>query len=137
KGEDAAAVTAAARHSIRVFAHMDATPAAVLQGTNEIMLAEEFGGRFVTATVAYLEWRDHALHVSVGSAGHPAVLLIRPDGRVRALQGGGFPLGIFPDPEPAGPPLTLRPGDVPFLYPDRPARPCGPGQAHFGDRVSH
>ena len=101
KGEDAAAVTAAARHSIRVFAHMNAAPEAVLRGTNEIMLAEEFGGRFVTATVAYLEWREHALHVSVGSAGHPAVLLISPDGRVRTLQGGGFPLGIFPDAQPA------------------------------------
>jgi serine phosphatase RsbU (regulator of sigma subunit)/PAS domain-containing protein len=135
KGEDAAAVTAAARHSIRVFAHMDATPAAVLQGTNEIMLAEEFGGRFVTATVAYLEWRDHALHVSVGSAGHPAVLLIRPDGRVRALQGGGFPLGIFPDAEPAIQQLTVEPGDVLFLYTDGLTSACGPDMSYFEDRL--
>lgn len=135
KGEDAAAVTAAARHSIRVLAHIDATPAAVLQGTNEIMLAEEFGGRFVTATVAYLEWRDHALHVSVGSAGHPAVLLIRPDGRVRALQGGGFPLGIFPDAEPVVQQLTIEPGDVLFLYTDGLTSACGPDMSYFEDRL--
>jgi serine phosphatase RsbU (regulator of sigma subunit)/PAS domain-containing protein len=135
KGEDAAAVTAAARHSIRVFAHMDAAPEAVLQGTNEIMLAEEFGGRFVTATVAYLEWRDHALHVSVGSAGHPAALLISPDGRVRTLQGGGFPLGIFPDAEPAVQQLTIEPGEVLFLYTDGLTSACGPDMSYFEDRL--
>jgi serine phosphatase RsbU (regulator of sigma subunit)/PAS domain-containing protein len=135
KGEDAAAVTATARHSIRVFAHLDAAPEAVLRGTNEIMLAEEFGGRFVTATVAYLEWRNHALHVSVGSAGHPAALLIRPDGRVRALRGGGFPLGIFPDAEPAVQQLTIEPGDVLFLYTDGLTSACGPDLSYFEDRL--
>ena len=135
KGEDAAAVTAAARHSIRVFAHMNAAPEAVLRGTNEIMLAEEFGGRFVTATVAYLEWREHALHVSVGSAGHPAVLLISPDGRVRTLQGGGFPLGIFPDAQPTIQQLTIEPGDVLFLYTDGLTSACGPDMTYFEDRL--
>ncbi len=136
KGEDAAAVTAAARHSIRAFAHLDAAPATVLRGTNEIMLAEEFGGRFVTAAVAYLEWRDRVLRVSLGSAGHPAAMLIRPDGRVRALQGGGLPLGIFPDAGPAVQELALEPGDVLFLYTDGLTSACGPDMAYFEDELS-
>jgi serine phosphatase RsbU (regulator of sigma subunit)/PAS domain-containing protein len=136
KGEDAAAVTAAARHSIRAFAHLDAAPATVLRGTNEIMLAEEFGGRFVTAAVAYLEWRDRALHVSLASAGHPAALLIRPDGHVRALQGGGLPLGIFPDADPAVQELVLEPGDVLFLYTDGLTSACGPDMVYFEDQLT-
>jgi serine phosphatase RsbU (regulator of sigma subunit) len=136
KGEDAAAVTAAARHSIRAFAHLDAAPAYVLRGTNEIMLAEEFGGRFVTAAVAYLEWRDRALHISIGSAGHPAALLIRPDGRVRALRGGGLPLGIFADADPAVQDLALEPGDVLFLYTDGLTSACGPDMAYFEDELT-
>ena len=48
KGEDAAAVTAAARHAIRVLAHWTADPAEVLGKANEVMLAEEFGDMFVT-----------------------------------------------------------------------------------------
>ncbi len=40
KGQDAASVTAAARHAIRVLAHGNADPAGVLCGANEIMLAE-------------------------------------------------------------------------------------------------
>ena len=136
KGQDAAAVTAAARHSIRAFAHLDADPATVLRGTNEIMLAEEFGGRFVTAAVAYLEWRDRVLHLSLASAGHPAALLIRPDGRVRALQGGGLPLGIFPDAGPAVQELALEAGDVLFLYTDGLTSACGPDMVYFEDELT-
>jgi serine phosphatase RsbU (regulator of sigma subunit) len=136
KGEDAAAVTAAARHSIRAFAHLDAHPATVLGGTNEIMLAEEFGGRFVTAAVAYLEWRDGVLHAWLGSAGHPAAMLVRPDGQVRGLQGGGLPLGIFPDAEPAVQELLLEPGDVLFLYTDGLTNACGPDLVYFEDRLT-
>lgn len=136
KGEDAAAVTAAARHSIKAFAHRDAHPATILGGTNEIMLAEEFGGRFVTAAVAYLEWRDGVLHAWLGSAGHPAAMLVRPDGQVRSLQGGGLPLGIFPDAEPAVQELLLEPGDVLFLYTDGLTNACGPDLVYFEDRLT-
>jgi serine phosphatase RsbU (regulator of sigma subunit) len=136
KGQDAAAVTAAARHSIRVLAHLDSAPAAVLRGTNEIMLAEEFGGRFVTAAVAHLEWQDRVLRMSLGSAGHPAPLLMRPDGRIQVLQGGGLPLGIFPDAEPAVQQLTLEPDDVLFLFTDGLTSACGPDMVYFEDRLS-
>ena len=53
KGEDAAAVTAAARHAIRVLAHWNPDPAEVLRKANELMLAEEYDGRFVTTCTAH------------------------------------------------------------------------------------
>jgi serine phosphatase RsbU (regulator of sigma subunit)/PAS domain-containing protein len=118
KGEDGAAATAAARHAIRVLAHSDPDPVSVLRRANEIMLAEEFGGRFVTATAAHLSWRDDALHIMLASAGHPAPALIMPDGRAQLLPGGGMPLGIFPDPEPASRELQLSAGDILFFYTD-------------------
>src|SRR5260370_9779996 len=52
KGEEAAAVTAAARHAIRVIAHGTADPAAVLSGANEILLAGELSGGFLTVSIA-------------------------------------------------------------------------------------
>jgi PAS domain S-box-containing protein len=136
KGEDAAAVTAAARHAIRAFAHADPNPGAVLRSANEVMLAEEFGGRFVTAAVGQLSWRRRRLHVMLGSAGHPGPVLIRPDGRTRRLRGGGLPLGIFPDAAPATEELGLDPGDVLFLYTDGLTGACGPDRVFFEDRLT-
>jgi PAS domain S-box-containing protein len=136
KGEDAAAVTAAARHAIRAFAHADPNPGAVLRSANEVMLAEEFGGRFVTAAVGQLSWRRRRLHVMLGSAGHPGPVLIRPDGRTRRLRGGGLPLGIFPDAAPATEELGLDPGDVLFLYTDGLTGACGPDMVSFEDRLT-
>jgi serine phosphatase RsbU (regulator of sigma subunit) len=136
RGEDAAAVSAAARHCIRAFAHLDAGPGTVLQGTNEIMLTEDFGGRFVTAIVAHLRWLDGLLQVEIGSAGHPAPMVVSPDGRIRGLEGGGLPLGIFPDAEPSIQRLTLAPGEVLFLFTDGLTSACGPDMIYFEDRLS-
>jgi serine phosphatase RsbU (regulator of sigma subunit)/PAS domain-containing protein len=118
KGDGAAAVTAAARHAIRVAAHWCTDPAEVLRMVNEIMLAEEFGGRFVTADAAHLQWRDGILRVTLGSAGHPLPVLVRPDGRVQTMNGGGLPLGIFPDSGPQAQELELSKGDTLFFYTD-------------------
>ncbi|HSR84407.1 MAG TPA: SpoIIE family protein phosphatase [Streptosporangiaceae bacterium] len=136
KGEDAAAATAAARHAIRVLAHSTADPADVLRGANEIMLAEEFGGRFVTASAAHLSWRDGTLHIVLANAGHPAPVLIRPDGRTEQVPGGGVPLGIFPDPEPATTELELSDGDVLFYYTDGLADARSPQANYLEDRLT-
>jgi serine phosphatase RsbU (regulator of sigma subunit)/PAS domain-containing protein len=138
KGEEAAAVTAAARHAIRVLARRCADPGEVLAGANEIVLAEEFAldGGFVTANVAHLSWLDGKLRVVMGSAGHPAAILLRADGRVRAMNGGGLPLGLFPDSSPATQELTMDAGDVLFLYTDGVAQARGPNNTYFGDRLA-
>jgi len=135
-GQDAAAVTAAARHAIRVLAHWEAEPAGVLRSANEIMMEEEFGARFVTASVGHLRWRDGRLHVVLGSAGHPWPILIRPDGRTQSLPGGGVPLGIFPDAEPATQELDLDPGDLLFFFTDGLTSACGPDMVYFEDRIA-
>ena len=138
KGEEAAAVTAAARHAIRVLARRCADPGEVLAGTNEILLADELSldGGFVTAAVAHLSWPDARMRVAVGSAGHPAAALLRADGRVQMLAGGGLPLGLFPAAEPATQDLTMDPGDVLFLYTTGVAQLRGAGNAEFQDRLA-
>jgi serine phosphatase RsbU (regulator of sigma subunit) len=135
-GEDAAAATAAARHAIRVLAHADADPAQVLRGANDIMLAEEFGGRFVTASAAHLSWHDGTLRVMLASAGHPGPVLVRPDGRAQLVPGGGLPLGIFPDPEPTTRELRLSDGDVLFFYSDGLADARSPQATYLEDSLA-
>jgi serine phosphatase RsbU (regulator of sigma subunit)/PAS domain-containing protein len=135
KGDGAVAVTAAARHAIRVAGHWCADPAEVLRMVNEIMLAEEFGGRFVTADAACLQWRDRVLLVTLGSAGHPLPVLVRPDGRVQTTNGGGLPLGIFPDSGPQAQELELSKGDTLFFYTDGLTDARGAAQTSFEDRL--
>ncbi len=136
KGEEAAAVTAAARHSIRVLGHWDADPAAVLTRANELILAPEFDGRFVTACAVHLQWRGDVLHAVLGSAGHPAQLVLRADGRVQALRGGGMPLGLFEAAEAAAEELELHPGDTLFLYTDGIPDARSPDLEYFEDRLT-
>jgi serine phosphatase RsbU (regulator of sigma subunit) len=137
-GEEAAAVTAAARHAIRVLARRCADPGEVLAGANEIVLADELAldGGFVTACIAHLTWRDDKLHVVLASAGHPAAAVLRSDGPVLMMNGGGLPLGLFPDAQPATQELILEDGDVLFLYTDGVAQARGPGNTYFQDRLA-
>ena len=138
KGEEAAAVTAAARHAIRVLARRCADPGEVLAGANEIVLAEELAldGGFVTANIAHLAWQEDSLRVVLGSAGHPAAVLLRSDGRVLMTSGGGLPLGLFPDAEPATQELAMDDGDILFLYTDGVAQARGPDNTYFQDRLT-
>jgi len=138
KGEEAAAVTAAARHAIRVLARRCADPGEVLAGANEIVLAEELAldGGFVTASIAHLAWQDDRLRVLLGSAGHPAAAVLRSDGGVLMANGGGLPLGLFPDAEPATQELALDEGDILFLCTDGVAQARGPDNTYFQDRLA-
>ncbi len=136
KGEEAASVTAAARHAIRVIAHGTADPAAVLTGANEILLAEELSGGFVTASIAHLDWRDGELHVELGSAGHPSAAVIRADGRVQMPGGGGLPLGLLSDAVPGLHEVTLRKGDILFLYTDGLTQARGLDKTYFQARLT-
>ena len=137
-GEEAAAVTAAARHAIRVLARRCADPREVLEGANEIVLADELAldGGFVTANIAHLTWRDDKLHVVLGSAGHPAAAVLRADGRVLMASGGGLPLGLFPDAGPTTQEIVLEEDDILFLYTDGVAQARGPGNSYFQDRLA-
>jgi serine phosphatase RsbU (regulator of sigma subunit)/PAS domain-containing protein len=135
RGDGVAEASAAARHAIRVVAHSTHDPGDVLDTANQIVLAEEFSGRFVTACAAHVRWKDESLEVTLGSAGHPAALLLRRDGELRQLRGGGLPLGIFPDAGPALEQHDLSAGDTLIFYSDGLADAHRPGQGYFDDQL--
>jgi serine phosphatase RsbU (regulator of sigma subunit)/PAS domain-containing protein len=136
KGEEAAAVTAMARHAIRVLAHWNADPVTVLRMANEVMLAQQSIDRFVTAIASHLRRDGRTLRITVGSAGHPGPALVRPDGRVRMLPGGGLPIGLFAECEPAAHELELEPGDMLFFFTDGVTEARSPGNAYFESRLT-
>jgi serine phosphatase RsbU (regulator of sigma subunit)/PAS domain-containing protein len=136
KGQEAAAMTAAARHAIRVLAHWNPDPVDVLARVNEVMLAGDYEDRFVTAKLAYLRWDGSRLHVTLASAGHPGPALVRPDGRVDVLSGGGLPLGLFPDADPHAEELELGEGDLLFFYSDGVTDARSPDMRYFEDSLT-
>jgi serine phosphatase RsbU (regulator of sigma subunit)/PAS domain-containing protein len=136
KGQEAAAMTAAARHAIRALAHWNPDPADVLAKVNEVMLAGDYEDRFVTANLAYLHWEGERLRVTLASAGHPGPALVRPDGRVDFLSGGGLPLGLFPDADPHTEELELGEDVLLFFYPDGVTDARSPDMRYFEDSLA-
>jgi serine phosphatase RsbU (regulator of sigma subunit)/PAS domain-containing protein len=121
KGQEAAAMTAAARYAIRAIAHQDAArsaPADVLAATSDVLLAGDYDERFVTAKLAFLRWEGRSLRVRLGGAGHPGPAVVRADGRVEILAADEFPLGLFAGAKPSQAELELGDGDLLFFYTD-------------------
>jgi len=136
KGQEAAAMTAAARHAIRVIAHWNPDPVDVLAKVNEVILAGDYEDRFVTAKLAYLRWDGALVRVDLASSGHPGPAVVRPDGRVDMLNGGGLPLGLFPDAEPERETVELGPDDLLFFYSDGVTDARSPDMQYFEDRLA-
>jgi serine phosphatase RsbU (regulator of sigma subunit)/PAS domain-containing protein len=129
KGEEAAAVTATARHGIRLLSRWQSKPGEVLGMVNEALLTEE---RFVTAVLACVEKRDRGLDVTLGTAGHQPAILIRRDGVIRTMSGGGLPLGLFEDFKPSIETMELDEGDTLILHSDGVLDACDITRQRFG-----
>jgi serine phosphatase RsbU (regulator of sigma subunit) len=138
KGQEAAAMTAAARHAIRAIAHWNPDPADVLAKANEVILAGDYEDRFVTVKLAYLRRDgDHGKWAGeVASSGHPGPAVIRPDGQIDMMGGGGLPLGLFPDAEPERESVELGPGDQLFFFSDGVTEARSPDQRYFEDDLA-
>ncbi|MGH3281516.1 MAG: SpoIIE family protein phosphatase [Trebonia sp.] len=136
KGQDAAAMTAAARHAIRALSHVRSAPADVLSATNEVLVTEDYGERFVTALLAFLRQRGRRVQVRLGSCGHPGPAIVRADGRVEILEGEGLPLGLFEDAMPGRQEVELRAGDTLFFYTDGVTEARGADLTFFEDRLA-
>jgi serine phosphatase RsbU (regulator of sigma subunit)/PAS domain-containing protein len=136
KGQDAAAMTAAARHSVRALSHVHDAPADVLTAANQVLLAGDYGERFVTASLAFLRQRGRRVQVRLGGCGHPGPAVVRADGRVEILDIDGMPLGLFGDSEASKTELELRPGDLLFFYTDGVTEARSADNGFFEDRLA-
>jgi serine phosphatase RsbU (regulator of sigma subunit)/PAS domain-containing protein len=136
KGQDAAAMTAAARHSIRALSHVHDAPADVLTAANQVLYAGDYGERFVTASLAFLRQRGRRVQVRLGGCGHPGPAVVRADGRVEILDVDGMPLGLFGDSEASKTELELRQGDLLFFYTDGVTEARSADFGFFEDRLA-
>ena len=136
KGQDAAAMTAAARHSIRALSHVHDAPADVLTAANRVLLAGDYGERFVTTSLAFLRQRGRRVQVRLAGCGHPGPAVVRADGRVEILDIDGMPLGLFGDSQARKTEVELRQGDLLFFYTDGVTEARSADHGFFEDRLA-
>ncbi len=129
KGVEAATVAAAIRNWVQLLGLSESEPARVLRQVNRAMHIYYEADRFATAVTGRLRWNgaeeqgnegsgQGRVQVWLASAGHPRAIVLRADGTARFAAGGGLPLGLFPETEPAVDAVELGPQDTLLLYSD-------------------
>ena len=118
KGVEAAALNGRARQSIRTATYFDRRPDAVLGVLNSV-LHNEGTVHFVTVVCARMRLcGDGSLQMDLASAGHPAPIVVRADGRVEQPDVGGTAAGMLA--QVAYRPVTIRleRGDTMLMFTD-------------------
>ncbi|HYB25710.1 MAG TPA: SpoIIE family protein phosphatase [Solirubrobacteraceae bacterium] len=113
KGVEAATLTSLVRHGARFLSRYERSPSRILAGLNDA-LREQSGLWLCTALCVRLE-REQAV---IASAGHPAPLVVRSDGRVREIGAAGPILGAWTAPGSVDRAVPIAPDETLFLYTD-------------------
>jgi PAS domain S-box-containing protein len=113
KGVEAAALTSLVRHGARFLSKYERSPSRILVRLSEA-LSEHPSLWLCTAVCARLE---HGQGV-IASAGHPAPLVVRDDGRVREIGTVGPILGAWTGEQPVEREVSIGADETLFLYTD-------------------
>ncbi len=116
KGPEAASLTSLARSALRTGAVVESVPSRVLEVTNEAVMRERIGDRFLTAVFLHLDPETGVLVCSNG--GHPPLLVLRAGGAVEVSEARGPVLGVLSDAEFEDSEIVLAPGDAVIAYTD-------------------
>ncbi len=117
KGIPAALYMMFARTLMRAVALSGREPAAMLERTNALIVADSTADMFVTVYYAVLDAREHTL--TYASAGHNLAYYVPAGGGApEAMITGGIALGISPQVEMEQKVLRLAPGDLVLFYTD-------------------
>jgi PAS domain S-box-containing protein len=113
KGAEAATLTSLVRHGARFLSRYERSPSAILAGLNDA-LREQPGLWLCTALCVRLD-EEQAL---LASAGHPAPLVVRDDGRVREIGAAGPILGAWAGAGSVDRTVPIAADETLFLYTD-------------------
>ncbi len=116
KGMPAALLMAFLRASIRAALHIGYAPNVSMAKVNYLLWESIQNHQFVTAFYGVLDATNKTL--AYANAGHNPPLLLDADGRVRFIERGGIPLGMFRDTRYYEYYLPIEAGQVLALYTD-------------------
>ncbi len=133
KGMPAALVVASLQAKVQALADTPGDTAAMVGRLNRGMAATCPRNRFVTLFFAVLDPLTGELAYS--NAGHNPPFVVRPNGEIALLEGGGPPLGILPAMRYEEQHWKLEPGDVLLMYSDGVTEAFSPEGEEFDERV--
>jgi phosphoserine phosphatase RsbU/P len=116
KGVPAALFMALSRTLLRSIAIGRVSPASTLTRVNELILADARTDLFVT--VFYGVWEPETGRFRYASGGHNPPVWVKADQTIRTLEGKGLALGVLDHTEYHEHEISLKPGEVLFLYTD-------------------
>jgi sigma-B regulation protein RsbU (phosphoserine phosphatase) len=123
-GVTAAFLTAAIKALLRQYSGPLYSPEDTMRGIDSVM--RHILGQEQYLTACYAEWNCSTGRLSVVSAGHPPMILIRASGEAQILEMDSNPLGLFSSLALQRRDLYVSPGDRFFLYTDGMIE-CSPG----------
>ncbi|MEU8778120.1 PP2C family protein-serine/threonine phosphatase [Streptomyces sp. NPDC048606] len=134
KGLEAAVMTGKIRNTLHALLPMADDHHRMLSLLNTSLLNSD-STRFATMVLASATRDGNAVRLRLTSAGHPAPLILRSDGRVEEAPTKGTLVGALPEISTETASVTLSPGDTCVLYTDgiSEARGGPMGGAMFGE----
>ncbi|WP_268958802.1 PP2C family protein-serine/threonine phosphatase [Nonomuraea aridisoli] len=118
KGLEAAVLTGKIRNTLHALLPMADDHHRILERLNDVLLAREHPTRFVTLVLASVAACGPRVALRVTSAGHPAPLILRNDGRVEAVEATGTLIGLLDSITSTTQDVLLDPGETCLLYSD-------------------
>jgi serine phosphatase RsbU (regulator of sigma subunit)/pSer/pThr/pTyr-binding forkhead associated (FHA) protein len=132
KGMPAAMMMSNMQAHMQVYTETFREPAEVVARLNRSLAARCPGNRFITFFLALLDPKTGQM--TYCNAGHNPPILIRKNGSVEQLAGGGMILGIFGGAEYENQAVTLEDGDLLALFSDGVTEACQPSlEEEFGE----
>ncbi|MEV4115704.1 PP2C family protein-serine/threonine phosphatase [Nonomuraea sp. NPDC049695] len=118
KGLEAAVLTGKIRNILRALAPLADDHHRVLELLNSVLLTDGDPTRYVTLVLASIERCGTQVVLRLTSAGHPAPLIVRNDGRVEAVRTAGTLIGLVEPITSVTESVSLEPGETCLLYSD-------------------
>ncbi|HLH03387.1 MAG TPA: SpoIIE family protein phosphatase [Bryobacteraceae bacterium] len=131
KGLPAALLMSSLQARVQMVRETSPDPAAAVTLLNRNFSERCPAGKFVTFFYALLDPQTGSLTYS--NAGHNYPLLLRANGQVQKLSGGGMVLGLFPMARYELRETSLEPGDTLALYSDGVTEALSPLGEEFGE----
>lgn len=113
----------------------DVAPHELLQNLNRRFHDNSGNGRFFTIALGIMDLRDGRTRIC--QAAHPPPLIIRHEGVIEAVPGGGVPVGVFASAQYESCEIVLQPGDQLLLFSDGLTECENAKVEQFGDERLH